>query len=116
LWEARPKVFAAFAPSAAVKRPLVVNNPHFVPKPAFIIAGQNDSLVKFAWQQKMIDALIKRNQCGAGKPWDVDKKITFYLSSAKAPVLTYIHAGGHVVPEDAPALIVKFFQRQNLLQ
>jgi polyhydroxybutyrate depolymerase len=116
LWEARPKVFAAFAPSAAVKRPLVVNNPHFVPKPAFIIAGQNDSLVKFDWQQKMIDALIKRNQCEAGKPWDVDKKITLYPSPAKAPVLTYIHHSGHVVPEDAPALIVKFFQQQDLSQ
>jgi polyhydroxybutyrate depolymerase len=114
LWQARPKVFAAFAPSAAVKRPLVLNNSGFISKPAFIVAGQNDPLVKFAWQQKMIDALIKRNQCGAGKPWDVDKKITLYSSSANAPVLTYIHPGGHIVPEDAPALIVKFFQEHTL--
>jgi polyhydroxybutyrate depolymerase len=110
LWQARPKVFAAFAPSAAVKRPLVANNPHFVPKPAFIIAGKNDPLVKFSWQQKMIDVLLKLNHCGAGSPWETDQRLTFYASSANAPVVTYIHSGGHIVPEDAPALIVKFFQ------
>jgi len=110
LWQARPKVFAAFAPSAAVKRPLVANNPDFVPKPAFIIAGKNDPLVKFSWQQKMIDVLLKLNHCGAGNPWKNDQRLTFYSSSANAPVVTYIHPGGHIVPEDAPALIVKFFQ------
>jgi len=113
LWQARPKVFAAFAPSAAVKGPLVVNNPGFVPKPAFIIAGQQDPLVKFDWQQKMIDKLIKLNQCGPGKPWDVDKRLTIYPSSANAPVVTFIHPGGHIVPEDAPALIIQFFQRTS---
>jgi len=113
LWEARPQVFAAFAPSAAVKRPLVVNNSSFVPKPVFAIAGQNDPLVKFNWQQKMIGALIKLNHCGAAKPWDVDKRLTYYPSSANAPVVTYIHPGGHIVPEDAPALIIQFFQRAS---
>jgi polyhydroxybutyrate depolymerase len=113
LWQARPNVFAAFAPSAAVKGPLVLDNPGFVPKPAFIIAGQQDPLVKFAWQQMMIDKLIQLNQCGAGKPWEVNKRLTIYPSSANAPVVTYIHPGGHIVPEDAPALIVQFFQRTS---
>ncbi|MEO6906883.1 MAG: prolyl oligopeptidase family serine peptidase, partial [Abditibacteriaceae bacterium] len=114
LWEARPKIFAAFAPSAAVARSLVVNNSNFIPKPVFAIAGQADPLVKFALQQKMIDALIKLNKCGAGRPWDIDKRLTIYPSSTNAPVVTYIHPGGHVVPQDAPTLVVNFFQEQSL--
>lgn len=115
LWEGRPHIFAAFAPSAAVARPLVRQggrpNPEFVPKPVFIIAGQTDPLVKFAWQHTMIEALITLNQCGEGTPWDVDKRLTIYPSKADAPVVTYIHSGGHIVPQDAPALIVKFFKQ-----
>jgi polyhydroxybutyrate depolymerase len=114
LWEARPNTFAAFAPSAAVKRPLVTKgarpNPGFVPRPALIIAGRADPLVKFAWQQGMIDALLKLNECGTGQPWKEDPRLTMYPSSVDAPVVTYIHSGGHVVPQDAPALIVKFFK------
>lgn len=45
LWQARPNVFAAFAPSAAVSRPLVVDNPGFVPKPVFVIAGEKDTVL-----------------------------------------------------------------------
>ncbi len=113
LWQARPNVFAAFAPSAAVSRPLVVDNPGFVPKPVFVIAGEKDTLVKFAWQKRMIDALRKLNQCGVGKAWDIDKRLTIYPSSANAPVVTYIHSGGHIVPQDAPALVVKFFREHT---
>lgn len=114
LWEARPNIFAAFAPSAAVARPLVMKgarpNPDFVPKPVLIIAGRADPLVKFAWQEKMIEALIKLDVCGKGKPWTVDQRLTMYPSRVDAPVVTYIHSGGHVVPQDAPALIVTFFK------
>lgn len=113
LWQARPNVFAAFAPSAAVSRPLVVDNPGFVPKPVFVIAGEKDTLVKFAWQKRMIDALRKLNQCGVGKAWDIDKRLTIYPSSVNAPVVTYIHSGGHIVPQDAPALVVKFFREHT---
>lgn len=118
LWEARSNVFAAFAPSAAVSKSLGARgmkpNPNYVPKPVFAIAGQNDPLVHFDWQEGMIDWLRSLNKCSSGQPWDVDKKITLYPSSVNAPVLTYIHPGGHIVPEDAPALIVKFFQEHTL--
>lgn len=111
LWEARPSVFAAFAPSAAVARSLVVNNTGFVPKPVFAIAGEDDSQVKFAWQQSMIRLLRKRNKCSDGKPSDIDKRITIYPSSIDSPVVTYNHSGGHIVPDDAPDLVVKFFKQ-----
>lgn len=114
LWQARPAVFAAFAPSAAVARHLVWRNPHFVPRPAFIIAGKADPLVKFSGQQKMIDALRKLNHCEEGHPWKVNEKSTFYPSTSHAPIVTDIHPGGHVVPSDAPAQVVRFFQSQQL--
>lgn len=114
LWQARPTVFAAFAPSAAVARSLVQHNSHFVPKPAFIIAGKADPLVKFSWQQKMMETLRKLNHCEAGHPWKTNEKDTYYPSSLDAPIVTDIHTGGHTVPSDAPAQIVQFFQSQQL--
>lgn len=111
LWEARPKIFAAFAPSASVARSLVINNKNYVPKPVFVIAGKNDALVKFAWQQKMMDMLRKLNECAKGKSWDIDNRITLYDSSTNSVVATYIYPGGHAIPQDAPSLVVKFFQQ-----
>lgn len=52
------------------------------------------------------------NQCGPGQPWD--KKGTIYPSKIGAPVVLYAHPGGHEVPRDAPAIIVKFFKSHTL--
>lgn len=113
LWRARPEVFAAFAPSSAVA-PRLVRDGKFVPKPAFLVAGREDMLVKFSWQEKMIAALRRLNQCGTGEPWKGDARLTLYLSSANAPLVIYMHPGGHKVPKDAPELIVKFFQEHPI--
>lgn len=124
LWEARGKEFAAFAPSASVSRSLFPSmrgtdleettkknsSAAFVPKPVLHVAGENDSLVKFAWQKMMMNALRKMNQCGEGKPWHDEKNCTIYESKVGAPVVTFIHPGTHKFPEEAPALIVKFFK------
>jgi len=106
LWTARGEQFAALAPSAAVALPGTVKL--LKPKPVLHVAGENDQLVKFAWQKQMIDALCKLNQCAEGKPWE--RKCTFYESKVKAPVVTYIHSGTHGFPPDAPPVIVKFFK------
>ena len=74
------------------------------------IAGENDEGVKFAWQKRMIEALRKLNQCSEGKPWDADKRCTIYSSEVNAPVLTYIYPGTHTYPEEASAIVVKFFK------
>jgi polyhydroxybutyrate depolymerase len=118
LWEARPHVFAAFAPSSAVDRNLVDPSSNgtagkFVPERALHIAGKNDPLVKFTWQMRMIDALRQKNLCGEGKPWDVDKRCTIYKSKVGADLVTYIHPGTHKFPEEAPEIIVKFFQEMR---
>jgi len=107
LWAARGEQFAAFAPSAAIAPPDTVKL--LKPKPVLHVSGENDQLVKFAWQRQMMDALRKLNQCGEGKPWE--KQCTMYESKINAPVVTYIHRGTHAFPSDAPPLIVNFFKK-----
>ena len=38
------------------------------PKPVLHMAGENDPLVRFAWQKRTIDELRKLNGCGEGQP------------------------------------------------
>lgn len=108
LWEARGDLFAAFGPSAAVAVRAVAQ---LKPKPVLHVAGEKDALVKFAWQQEMMERLRKRNQCGEGQPWESEKGCTLYRSKVEAPVVTYIHPGTHAFPEPAPAILVKFFKQ-----
>jgi polyhydroxybutyrate depolymerase len=80
------------------------------PKPVMHLAGEHDSLVKFAWQQQMMDSERKINGCRAtGEPWG--SRCTLYPSSHGTPVATFIHSGGHVLDPAAPPLIVKFFKQ-----
>lgn len=105
LWLARGEVFAAVAPCAAVAKYAT----QLKPKPVMHIAGEEDPLVKFSWQQRMMEAVRKVNGCAAtGEPWA--SQCTLYPSKNGTPVVTFIHPGGHVVPPSAPALIVKFFK------
>jgi polyhydroxybutyrate depolymerase len=108
LWAARGDRFAAFAPSAA---PAGKNLARLKPKPVLQVAGKNDPLVKFAWQQQTMNTLRKLNECGEGKPWA--HECTLYESKLGAPVVTFIHPGTHKFPEAAPAIIVKFFQAHS---
>jgi len=144
LWAARANRFAAFAPSACVGRAVIspssentplpatshplpvgrgegrgegrtgVRNQNYIPKPVLHVAGENDALVKFAWQEQTIDALRKVNQCGAGQPWGNEKGCTLFPSKLDAPVVTFIHPGTHQFPAAAPAIIVKFFKQHAL--
>jgi polyhydroxybutyrate depolymerase len=105
LWAERGEVFAAVAPSAAALA--VVRK--LKPKPAMLLAGENDRLVKFQWQRTMMNAVRRVNGCAPeGKPWDVH--CTLYPSASGTPVVTFIHGGGHEFNRAAPRLIAKFFQ------
>jgi polyhydroxybutyrate depolymerase len=112
LWAARGDRFAAFAPSASAAAARLQAS--FKPKPVLHVAGENDALVKFAWQQQTMDGLRKLNQCGEGQPWASEKGCTVYPSKLGAPVVTFIHPGTHRFPPEAPALIVKFFKQHKL--
>ncbi|MFO0975103.1 MAG: acetylxylan esterase [Planctomycetaceae bacterium] len=106
LWSARSDVFAAMAPSGSAALKL---RGTLKPLPVFHIAGENDPLVRYAWQSMMIESLRKDQKCGDGKPWN--KNATEYPSEIGAPVVTYITNQGHKFPEEAPKMIVKFFQK-----
>jgi polyhydroxybutyrate depolymerase len=108
LWAERADIFAAMAPSGAAA--LKIRNT-LPPKPVMHIAGDNDPLVKFAWQSSMIDAVRKSNQCGDGSKWE--SSCTMYSSKIGTPVVTLITSGGHKFPSEAPALIVKFFKMHS---
>jgi polyhydroxybutyrate depolymerase len=107
LWAARGEKFAAFAPSAAAAFPCL---PLLKPKPVLHVAGENDPLVKFVWQEKMIEGVRKINECVDGQAWERDPNCTIYPSKLSMPVVTAIHGGDHRFPPKAPAAIVKFFK------
>jgi len=105
LWAERGEIFAAVAPSGSAALKI---RRQLKPKPMFHVAGENDPLVKYAWQKMMIDFVKELNQCGAGKPWE--GKATLFESKIGTPVVTYITDQGHKFPSEAPPLIVKFFK------
>ncbi|SKB04952.1 polyhydroxybutyrate depolymerase [Prosthecobacter debontii] len=108
LWAERGDVFAALAPSAA---PATRSLSKLKPKPLMHLAGENDPLVKFEWQQATINFVRKLNQCGEGMTWDQDANCTLYPSAIGTPVVTALHPGGHEFLKDGPPLIVKFFKQ-----
>jgi polyhydroxybutyrate depolymerase len=105
LWLTRGDVFAAVASSSAAARYVG----QLKPKPALILGGQADPLVKFVWQEGMMDAVRNINGCApVGKPWD--QHCTIYPSTNGTPLVTCIFPGGHEFNRAAPDLIVKFFK------
>lgn len=107
LWAARGDRLAAVAPSASAAGARLQSA--LKPKPALHIAGEQDPLVKFAWQKATMDALRQLNQCGEGQP--DGKWCMVYESKIGAPLVTCIHPGQHQFIPEAPALIVKFFKQ-----
>lgn len=110
LWAERGEKFAALAPSSAL---LSRGFQKFKPKPLLHVASQEDRLVKFAWQERMLGFVLQLNGCGSFRP-DASG-YTSYPSSTGHEVAVYLHSGGHAYPsETAPGLIVKFFQSHAL--
>lgn len=110
LWGVRGDVFAAVAPSAAGP---ARNRNLLRPLPALHVAGTNDPLVKYAWQERTMNFIREVNGCaGEGTPWASSGALvgTLYPSKTGTPVVTLISPGTHQFPDEAPALIVKFFQ------
>ncbi|MEI8314081.1 MAG: prolyl oligopeptidase family serine peptidase [Verrucomicrobiota bacterium] len=111
LWATRGDQLAAVAPSAAA---IVASLGRLKPKPVLLIAGQNDTSVKFSWQLETLDGLRKLNECGAGQAWCEQPGCTFYPSKRGTPIAAYIHPGGHDSPADTSAVAVKFFKEHSL--
>lgn len=106
LWATRGNVFAAFAPSAAVGGKVVKL---LKPKPAMHIMGENDPLVKPAWQKAMCNEVLKINNCNlTGETYAPNA--TLYGSTTGTPVVLYVHPGGHIYPPAANEVVIKFFK------
>lgn len=111
LWAERGDQFAAFAPSGSAGLRL---RHQLKPRPYFHIAGRNDPLVKFSWQQMMIAHVRQLNECNG--PQQISDRITRYPSAGGNPVETWISTGGHQFPADAVVPMVKFLEEHSLQQ
>jgi len=112
LWGARGKTFAAFAPVAARLFPNIYLSE---PKPILHIAGEADVVVPFKDQLQTIKVARDLNGSSEkGKP--CGEGCLTYESSKGAPVVAYIHSGGHVYPPGASEMIVKFFRSYAIPQ
>lgn len=105
LWATRGDVLAAVAPSGAAAPRLLRL---LKPKPVLHVAGEADPLVKYDWQRRTLDAVLKLNQTGAGVPWSHGGKL--HHSKLGAPVVDWTHPGGHEFPAAARGAIVLFLQ------
>lgn len=106
LWLERPGALAAIAPSAAAAKFAL----ELTPKPALILGGRRDPLVKFRWQELTMRAARRVNGCVAeGEPW-AGGAGTLYPSRRGTPLVTCIFEGGHRLDPAEPALIAKFFE------
>lgn len=112
LWATRGDVFAAFGPSAAFS---IKAASQLKPKPMIHVAGKADPLVKFDFQEKMINFVKKLDQCEeSGKDWDKAGNLvgTEYVGKTGNNVVTLIHPDDHTFHKEAPKLITKFFKSQ----
>jgi len=106
LWGTRASTFAAFAPVAAQIFPGIHLDG---PKPLFHVAGNQDDIVRFQDQQTAIATARELNGSKADGV-SCGKFCTSYASTKGAPVIAYIHNGGHMYPTEVSAMIVKFFK------
>ena len=106
LWTERPGVFAAYAPVAGYLRPSVRPEQ---PRPLFHVAGERDRVVSFSDQQAAIEIAIEVNGGGATTTRCGDG-CTIYGPGTPAPIMTWIHSGGHIYPRGIAERIVSFFR------
>ena len=103
LWAMRPNVYAGYGPCSAPGARGVT-----VPKPAFIQIGESDEIVNVDLMHWSLSQIKRVN--GSKSPGkSLGKHLTEF--TGKAPLQTYIYAGGHNGPDDVVPLMAKFFQR-----
>jgi polyhydroxybutyrate depolymerase len=105
LWNTHPDTFAAIAPFCAGG--LAARG--IKPIPVFHVSGQNDPLVKFAMQSRTVDYIRKLDQC-APEGQKIGERMTRYESNVNAPMVWYVHDGGHELPEDALTEAINFLK------
>jgi polyhydroxybutyrate depolymerase len=106
LWAERPNVFAAYAPVAGRIRPSVQFT---TPKPLFHVAGVRDPQIVVADQRHAFQTAIRVNGV-EGSKGECGSDCTIYGANGAAPVMTWIHPGGHTYPNTTSERIAAFFR------
>ncbi|WP_184544798.1 alpha/beta hydrolase family esterase [Mucilaginibacter sp. FT3.2] len=107
LWATRGNVLAAVAPSAAPTVPTV--NSLLKPLPALQITGTNDHLVAPEKQLETFNTVLKVNSCSEEGKTD-DTGATYYPSATGNTTILFKHPGGHIYPQEAIPVVIKFFK------
>ena len=107
LWNTRGDRLAALCSGAGPGGRLVEDA---LPKPVYIIAGENDQLVPFQGQRVSIELTRKRLKTDPSKA-KVNGLERTEPGVNGTELVTYIHPGGHQFPVEALAGVVKFFER-----
>jgi len=108
LWQQRPDLFAAIAPSSAGTR----RKGEPKPLPIMHIAGRADPLVKFDRQERTMKVIRRLNACEEqGTEWA--KNATLYPSAGGTPFVAVIHDGGHKFYRESVPLMVRFFKEHQ---
>lgn len=113
LWQARPRVLAAIGAVAGGLRGDVGPLP---PLPVIHVAGEQDTLVKFSWQERTFAEVRRFNRCSeTGRFWAKAGVLnaTVFPSNQGAPLVTAIHGGGHEYADGSSQLIARFFKEQR---
>ena len=105
LWATRPNVFAAYAPVAGRIRATAIPKE---PRPILIIGGARDAQVAFPDQRQAMGIAVRLNGVD-GKTTSCGDGCTLYGAGTAAPVMTWIHPGGHEYPRPTSGKIAAFF-------
>lgn len=109
LWHERADIFAALGPSACFSKFALSG---LKPLPVYHVAGRKDDKVPF-WKQSATIADIKViNKCGEAVKLPA-RGCTRFPSEAKAPLVTFIHPGGHDYPDAAGPMLVRFLKQHQ---
>ena len=109
LWSARGDQIAAVAACSMNTSQKMIST--FKPKPFIHIAGKEDKLQPASALEKTALVVAKLNECDEGRPWGKKANCTIHPSKIGAPVIFYVHPGGHEVPKEVGPRIVEFFKQ-----
>ena len=109
LWNMRSNQLTAICSSSAQGGQMTSKCP---PMPIFMITGQKDKIAPFKAQQSCIDQMRKLLKTDPSK----SKTKGYYRTEPGrngTELATYVHPGGHKMPQDALPLVASFFQRHE---
>jgi polyhydroxybutyrate depolymerase len=109
LWNMRGDKIAALCSAAGPGGQLIQSAK---PKSVFIIAGERDQLVPFQAQQWSIELARKLLKTDSSKA-KVEGLLRTEPGVNGTELVTYIHPGGHLFPEQAMPAVISFFNRHT---